>query len=64
MVGPALDQGRASPGEHQAEHVGEIVAGVREQGHGSGDQAVHRLDRDERQVEDDADGKGIAEVGG
>ena len=60
--GRALGHDRARPGDHQAEHVRQIVAGVGEQRHRIGEEAVNRLDRDEAEVERDADREGAAEI--
>ena len=44
----ALRHHRAGPGDDQAEHVGQIVPGVGEQGHRVGEEAEDGLDDDER----------------
>ena len=53
----------AAPGGGEAEHVGQIVAGVGEQGHRIGPEAIGGLDRDEAEIEGDADREGPAEIG-
>ena len=46
-----------APGQQQAQHVAEIVHGVRQQGHGASKQAETDLYRDQRGVQPDAHGK-------
>ena len=58
----ALRQRRRAPGDEQAEHVGEVVAGVGEQARPSSTEAISRLDQDEGDVEDGADQEGAAEI--
>ena len=59
----APDEDAREPGRREAEHVAEIVPGVGEQRDRAGREAIDRLDRDEGQVQRDADGEGGAEVG-
>ena len=61
-VGARLTSTLASHAAAEPEHVAEIVPRVGEQGDRVGDQAVGRLDRDEPDVERDADGEGRAEI--
>ena len=58
----ALRQRRRAPRQQQPEHVRQIVAGVGQQGDRIGHQPVKGLDRDEAQIEDDADQEGAAEI--
>ena len=57
-VGPQSAGQRAAPGQHQADHVAEVVAGVGQQGQRVDLPAVEGLDRDEGDVQRDADGEG------
>ena len=54
---------RAGPGEHEAEDVAEVVAGIGEQRERIGTPAVERLDDDEGDVDRDADRERAVEVG-
>ena len=53
----------AGPGQHQAEHVAEVVAGVGEQRQRIDAPAGDRLDRDEGDVDADADREGAVVPG-
>ena len=61
--GRAPDEPAGEPRGRESEHVAEIMARVGEQRDRAGDQAVGRLDRDEPDIERDADGEGRAEIG-
>src|SRR4029079_13506432 len=52
----------SGPGDDQPEDVRKIVPRVGQQRHGVRDKAIDGFDRDERQVEPDADRKGAAEI--
>ena len=52
------------PCEQQREDVGQIVPGIGDQRHRSGNPAIGCFDDDECGVENDADQEGVAEIGG
>src|SRR5206468_2996223 len=53
-------QQRRAPGQAEAEHVGQVVAGVGHQRGRVGDEAVHEFDGDEGRVQADRDREGAA----
>ena len=57
-VGLRLREQCRAPGDGEAEHVAQVMAGIREQGHGIGPEPVGCLDGDEGEVEGDADSEG------
>ena len=59
--GEAAGQG-AGPGQHKTGHVGEVVAGVGEEGERVDPPAVERLDGDIADIERNADGKSTVKV--
>ena len=61
--GPGLDQAAGPPGQNQAEHIREIMSGIRDQSEGVGGQSEDELDHNEGAVERDADGEGVVEIG-
>src|SRR3546814_3552083 len=54
----------SAPGQREPEHVGQIVPGIGEQRDRIGDEAIARLDRDEAEVERDADRERAIEARG
>jgi len=58
----AADQDARAPGEEEAQHVAEVVPGVRDEGERAGEDAEDRLDDDETGVQRDADREGPAKV--
>src|SRR4029078_6103820 len=60
LGGPAPREQSRAPGDGEAEHVAQVMAGIREQRHGTGPEAVGGLDGDEGEVEGDADDEGTA----
>jgi hypothetical protein len=62
-AGRPLRQDRRDLGGGEAEHIRQIVAGIGEQGHRVGDEAVGRLDADEAEIEDDANCERPPEIG-
>ena len=63
-IGPQLAGQRAAPGQHQAGHIAQVVAGVGQQRQRVDLPAIPGLYRDKRHVERNADGKGPVELGG
>ena len=61
--GPALCQQAGEPGQSQGQDIAQVVAGIGDQGHGIGHQAINYLDDDEGRIEDDADGEGTSVAG-
>ena len=53
---------RSRPGNHEPEHIRQIVAGVGQQRHRVGKEAVDCLDRKKAEVERDSDGERSAEI--
>ena len=58
---PSQDAG--TPGDHQAEHVRQVMARVGQQRHRIADEAEHDLGHHEHGVEPDPDGEGPPETG-
>lgn len=61
--GAAKRKRSATPGHKQAQHVGKIVTGVRQQGHRVGDEAEYGFDQNEGEVEGDADRERSSKAG-
>ena len=53
---------RSRPGNNEPEHIRQIVAGVGQQRHRVGEEAVDCLDRKKAEVERDSDGERSAEI--
>ena len=62
--GWAAGQHRGGPSDDQAQHVRQIVPGIRHQRHRSRDDAIACLDHDKRCVKRDTDGKSAAIIAG